>query len=58
MARDLTKVSELELDKDEFLEPVTVEIGDLDELVKQEYIGSGGSQLAIALFKLLRIKEK
>lgn len=52
VARGIQKVSELKLDKDEFLEPFIVEVSALDELVEKGYIKSGGGQLAIARIKL------
>ena len=53
-AKDLVKVGNLKLDKDEYLEPLIINVSSLDELVKEKYIYSGGSQLAIANIKLER----
>ena len=58
LATELSKVKELNLDQDEYLEPMIVNFSDLDELINKEYIKSGGSQLAIAKVKLLRSEGK
>ena len=51
LARGLKKISDVKLDEDEYLETYIVNINDLDELIKREYIKSGGGQLAISLLK-------
>lgn len=58
LATELSKVKELNLDEDEYLEPIIVGFSDLDELIDKEYIKSGGSQLAISKIKLLRSEGK
>ena len=58
LATELSKVKELNLDEDEYLEPIIVGFSDLDELIYKEYIKSGGSQLAISKIKLLRSEGK
>lgn len=54
VARGLKKVSEVNLDKDEYLESFIAKFEELDELIDEGYIRSGGSQLAIAKVKLLK----
>jgi ADP-ribose pyrophosphatase len=54
VATNIKKVSELSLDKDEYLAPFITSFTSLDELIEKGYIKSGGSQLAIAKVKLMR----
>ena len=56
MATGLKKVSELNLDEDEYLETVIVKYDDIEELIDKGYIQSGGSQLAYYKSKILRGK--
>lgn len=58
VAKNLVKVGELELDEDEFLEPVIVNFNDLDELISKRYVYSGVAQFANEKIKLQRLKEK
>lgn len=54
LATGLRKVSDLNLDEDEYIEPFVTNFDNLDELVDKGYIQSGGAQLAICKIKLLR----
>jgi len=53
VAKGIKKVSDLHLDKDEYLQPFITSFSSLDELIEKGYIKSGGSQLAICKIKLL-----
>jgi ADP-ribose pyrophosphatase len=58
LAKDLERVCEPHLDKDEYLESYITSFDSLDELVDKEYIKSGGCQLAINKVKLLKGEGK
>lgn len=53
LAKGIKKVSDLSLDKDEYLEPYITSFSSIDELIEKGYIRSGGSQLAICKVKLM-----
>lgn len=53
LAKGIKKVSDLSLDKDEYLEPYITSFSSMDELIEKGYIRSGGSQLAICKVKLM-----
>lgn len=58
VAKGIKKVSNVNLDKDEYLDSYITSFDSLDELVDRGYIKSGGSQLAISKVKLLKGEGK